>query len=80
MKFSCHHSRILISVFCFIFRATKDGTVWYLVKWRELPYDQATWEVDDGSIAELSQAIDNYFDLRFVMIYGLFVFVSKVLC
>uniref|UniRef100_A0A7N8Y4N4 Chromodomain helicase DNA binding protein 5 n=1 Tax=Mastacembelus armatus TaxID=205130 RepID=A0A7N8Y4N4_9TELE len=30
----------------------KDGDVHYLIKWRDLPYDQCTWEVDDFDIPE----------------------------
>ncbi|KAG9509945.1 Chromodomain-helicase-DNA-binding protein 3, partial [Fragariocoptes setiger] len=41
---------------------TRHGPM-YLVKWRELPYDQATWEYensDDIKIAELPAAIEAY--------------------
>ncbi|CAG5136053.1 unnamed protein product [Candidula unifasciata] len=47
---------------------TDKGT-YYLVKWRDLPYDQATWEKEDADIADLQTAMDDYKNLRLVM-YG----------
>lgn len=32
----------------------------YLVKWRELTYEQATWEPDDMQIPGINEAIDKY--------------------
>lgn len=45
-------------------RTMRDGRVLYLVKWRELPYDQCTWEEDIDEIAGLKPAIEYYMDLR----------------
>lgn len=47
-------------------RTLRDGRVLYLVKWRELNYDAATWEEDGGEIEipGLKRAVDEYFDLR----------------
>ncbi|KAK9879935.1 hypothetical protein WA026_008444 [Henosepilachna vigintioctopunctata] len=45
-------------------RTMRDGRTLYLVKWRELPYDQATWEEDSDEIPGLKQAIEYYMDLR----------------
>ncbi|XP_064459559.1 chromodomain-helicase-DNA-binding protein Mi-2 homolog isoform X3 [Ornithodoros turicata] len=49
-------------------QAMRDGSTRYLVKWRELPYDQASWEVGDDSgefeIPDLQKAIQEYWDLR----------------
>lgn len=42
----------------------KDGRTLYLVKWRELTYDQATWEEDNDEIIGLKAAIEYYMDLR----------------
>lgn len=42
----------------------RDGRTLYLVKWRELPYDQATWEEDADDIPGLKVAIEYYLDLR----------------
>lgn len=25
----------------------KKGDIHYLIKWKDLPYDQCTWEIDD---------------------------------
>uniref|UniRef100_A0A8R1I745 Uncharacterized protein n=1 Tax=Caenorhabditis japonica TaxID=281687 RepID=A0A8R1I745_CAEJA len=36
----------------------------YLVKWKELSYDQATWERDDADIANYEQAIIKYWQHR----------------
>ncbi|XP_071548739.1 chromodomain-helicase-DNA-binding protein Mi-2 homolog [Panulirus ornatus] len=45
-------------------RTLRDGTTQYLVKWRDLPYDQATWEDEDEEIVGLKTAIEFYLDLR----------------
>lgn len=44
----------------------KDGDVHYLIKWRDLPYDQCTWEVDDFDIPEYDSHKPCYWDHRFV--------------
>lgn len=36
----------------------------YLIKWRDLPYSQATWEQDDLDIPGMSEAIHHYWDHR----------------
>lgn len=45
-------------------RTMRDGRTLYLVKWRELPYDQSTWEDEGDDIAGLKEAIEYYIDLR----------------
>lgn len=45
-------------------RTMRDGTILYFVKWRELPYDQCTWEEDNDEIPGLKAAIEYYMDLR----------------
>lgn len=45
-------------------RTMRDGRTLYLVKWRELPYDQATWEEENDEIDGLKTAIEYYMDLR----------------
>ncbi|XP_015590337.1 chromodomain-helicase-DNA-binding protein Mi-2 homolog isoform X3 [Cephus cinctus] len=45
-------------------RLQRDGRATYLVKWRELGYDQATWEDEHEDIPGLKQAIEYYLDLR----------------
>uniref|UniRef100_A0A7N8WQX6 Chromodomain helicase DNA binding protein 5 n=1 Tax=Mastacembelus armatus TaxID=205130 RepID=A0A7N8WQX6_9TELE len=42
----------------------KDGDVHYLIKWRDLPYDQCTWEVDDFDIPEYETHKAFYWDHR----------------
>lgn len=41
-------------------RTMRDGRTLYLVKWRELTYDQASWEEDTDEIDGLKTAIDYY--------------------
>lgn len=45
-------------------RSMRDGRTLYLVKWRELPYDQSTWEDETDDIPGLKTAIEYYLDLR----------------
>ncbi|XP_066997701.2 chromodomain-helicase-DNA-binding protein Mi-2 homolog isoform X3 [Anabrus simplex] len=45
-------------------RTLRDGRTLYLVKWRDLSYDQATWEDENEDILGLKQAIEYYMDLR----------------
>ncbi|KAL6112461.1 chd5 [Pungitius sinensis] len=42
----------------------KDGDVHYLIKWRDLPYDQCTWEVDDFDVPEYETHKATYWDHR----------------
>ncbi|XP_041946627.1 chromodomain-helicase-DNA-binding protein 5 isoform X2 [Alosa sapidissima] len=42
----------------------KDGDLHYLIKWRDLPYDQCTWEVDDFDIPEYDNFKQSYWDHR----------------
>ncbi|XP_058487338.1 chromodomain-helicase-DNA-binding protein 5 isoform X2 [Solea solea] len=42
----------------------KDGDVHYLIKWRDLPYDQCTWEVDDFDVPEYNSHKASYWDHR----------------
>lgn len=41
-------------------RSLRDGRTQYLVKWRDLPYDQATWEDENNDIPGLKRAIEYY--------------------
>ncbi|UYV68737.1 CHD5 [Cordylochernes scorpioides] len=49
-------------------RTLRDGRTMYLVKWRDLTYDQASWEFGDNTgefeIPDLQKAINLYWDLR----------------
>ena len=55
-----------------VYRTVKDGTTWYLAKWRDLPYDQATWETgetdDTNVIADFDKMMDEYHALRYNML------------
>lgn len=42
----------------------KKGTYHYLVKWRDLTYDQCTWERDDLEIPEFGIYKSNYWRHR----------------
>ena len=47
-------------------RTNRRGTQ-YLVKWRELPYDQATWEYlgEDCGLRGAATAVEQYEQLRY---------------
>ncbi|XP_055600727.1 chromodomain-helicase-DNA-binding protein Mi-2 homolog [Uranotaenia lowii] len=45
-------------------RTMRDGRTLYLVKWRELPYEAATWEEEDDDIPAMKNSIEYYMDLR----------------
>ena len=53
--------------FCCFCRETRDGTAWYLVKWRDLPYDQATWENDESGISDFEKNVEFYQNLRYAL-------------
>uniref|UniRef100_A0AAY5EYS3 DNA helicase n=1 Tax=Electrophorus electricus TaxID=8005 RepID=A0AAY5EYS3_ELEEL len=42
----------------------KDGDIHYLIKWRDLPYDQCTWEVEDFDIPDYENFKQAYWDHR----------------
>nr|XP_061808362.1 chromodomain-helicase-DNA-binding protein 4-like [Nerophis lumbriciformis] len=46
----------------------RKNTVHYLIKWRELPYDQATWEADDMDIPEFDTYKLQYWNHRELML------------
>lgn len=45
-------------------RTSSDGQTSYLVKWRDLPYDQATWEDEEENIPDFKPAIEHYLSHR----------------
>ncbi|XP_030750203.1 chromodomain-helicase-DNA-binding protein Mi-2 homolog isoform X2 [Sitophilus oryzae] len=51
-------------------RTMRDGRTLYLLKWRELSYDQATWEDENEDISGLKAAIEYYQDLRAACLSG----------
>uniref|UniRef100_A0A674PIT9 Uncharacterized protein n=1 Tax=Takifugu rubripes TaxID=31033 RepID=A0A674PIT9_TAKRU len=42
----------------------KDGDVHYLIKWRDMPYDQCTWEMDEFDIPDYERHKASYWDHR----------------
>lgn len=48
-------------------RSTRDGTSWYLTKWKDLSYDSATWETEESGIADFTAEIDKYLSNRLVV-------------
>ncbi|CAB0003885.1 unnamed protein product [Nesidiocoris tenuis] len=45
-------------------RTLRDGSNLYLVKWRDLNYDMATWEEESEDIPGLRKAIEYYHEMR----------------
>ncbi|KAL7382591.1 hypothetical protein ABVT39_024761 [Epinephelus coioides] len=45
----------------------RKNNVHYLIKWRELPYDQATWEADDMDVPEFDTYKVQYWNHRELM-------------
>lgn len=45
-------------------RTNRDGSTMFLIKWRELPYDQSTWEDEEEDIPGFKECIEYYNDLR----------------
>ncbi|TRY92054.1 hypothetical protein DNTS_034076, partial [Danionella cerebrum] len=43
-------------------RFDKDGDIQYLIKWRDLPYDQCTWETDGFNIPDYDNFKQDYWD------------------
>uniref|UniRef100_A0A3Q1GCX9 Chromodomain helicase DNA binding protein 4a n=1 Tax=Acanthochromis polyacanthus TaxID=80966 RepID=A0A3Q1GCX9_9TELE len=48
-------------------RSAQKNNVHYLIKWRELPYDQATWEADDMDVPEFDPYKVQYWNHRELM-------------
>ncbi|KAL2084909.1 hypothetical protein ACEWY4_020427 [Coilia grayii] len=46
----------------------KKGNVHYLIKWRDLPYDQSTWESEEMEIPEFDTFKHHYWNHRDLMI------------
>lgn len=45
----------------------KKGNVHYLIKWRDLPYDQASWELEDADIQDYDMYKQSYWNHRELM-------------
>ncbi|XP_075046157.1 chromodomain-helicase-DNA-binding protein 5 isoform X2 [Mixophyes fleayi] len=46
----------------------KKGDVHYLIKWKDLPYDQCTWEIDDIDIPDYENLKQAYWNHRELML------------
>lgn len=46
----------------------KKNNVHYLIKWRDLPYDQSTWESEDMDIPEFDTYKQTYWNHRYARI------------
>ncbi|XP_062394135.1 chromodomain-helicase-DNA-binding protein 4 isoform X3 [Sardina pilchardus] len=46
----------------------KKGNVHYLIKWRDLPYDQSTWESEEMDVPEFDTFKQHYWNHRDLMI------------
>lgn len=46
----------------------KKNNVHYLIKWRDLPYDQSTWESEDMDIPEYDTYKQTYWNHRYAEI------------
>lgn len=46
-------------------RTMKDGKTKYLVKWRDLSYDQSTWEDDTCEVPAFKKAVEYYWVKKF---------------
>ena len=44
----------------------RDGSNQYFIKWRDLPYQDCSWEDEDMEIPDLATFVQYYEDLRFV--------------
>uniref|UniRef100_A0A7N6ALN0 DNA helicase n=1 Tax=Anabas testudineus TaxID=64144 RepID=A0A7N6ALN0_ANATE len=48
----------------------KKNNVHYLIKWRDLPYDQSTWESEDMDIPEYDTYKQTYWNHRYELMVG----------
>lgn len=56
--------RELLCMLMFSCSFDKKGDVHYLIKWKDLPYDQCTWEIDDIDIPDYEPLKQAYWDHR----------------
>lgn len=62
---------MLLTEFCLFVRCSQDkkNNIHYLIKWKDLPYDQATWEAEDMDIPEFDIFRQQYWNHRSLMHY-----------
>lgn len=54
----------------------KKGIYHYLVKWRDLAYDQCTWERDDMDIPDFAIYKASYWKHRYLFLMRYFSFIN----
>ncbi len=59
----------ILPVCFFLHSVDKKNNVHYLIKWRDLPYDQSTWESEDMDIPEFDTYKQTYWNHRYAEIY-----------
>ena len=47
-------------------QTTRDGTIQFFIKWKDLAYSDCSWEDEDLTIPDFAIHIQNYEDLRYV--------------
>lgn len=59
------------NIFCLFYpdSVDKKNNVHYLIKWRDLPYDQSTWESEDMDIPEYDPYKQTYWNHRYAVVY-----------
>lgn len=57
---------LALRVFSLPCSVDKKGHVHYLIKWRDLPYDQASWESEDVEIQDYDLFKQSYWNHRWV--------------
>lgn len=55
---------IVLLAFVLSCSVDRKNNVHYLIKWRDLPYDQATWEAEDMDIPEFDTYKLQYWNHR----------------
>lgn len=55
---------VTANILCLCLSIDRKSNVHYLIKWRDLPYDQATWEAEDMDIPEFDIYKAQYWNHR----------------
>lgn len=66
-----YYRSILTPSFLYFFHVSVDkkNNVHYLIKWRDLPYDQSTWESEEMDIPEYDTYKQTYWNHRYAETY-----------
>lgn len=60
-----YHNSIVLCVSSFRVSVDKKNNIHYLIKWRDLAYDQSTWESEDMDIPEFDTYKQTYWNHRY---------------